>query len=113
MYEKGEIVYVLKYGAHPEDNGRPAVIVSNSDLNRYRKDITVCYLSNDQRKRERRYNVPVSSMSRTSTYVVASRLTTIDKSRIAASNGELTQKEMQAVEDCLRDILDLKKAVDA
>jgi mRNA-degrading endonuclease toxin of MazEF toxin-antitoxin module len=100
IFDKGNICFVQKVNA-PGENGRPAVIVSESRSNRYAHDVIVCYLSRDWRK-QRDSDVVASRFRDGKSFVLAHRPTSVTKSRISGFDGKLTDTEMSRVNAALR-----------
>lgn len=105
---RGEIYYIIKsdtLGSEME-TGRPAIVVSNDDNNKFSNTIEVVYLTT-QPKKELPTHVVITATNRTST-VLCEQITTVDIMRVGTYVATCTPGEMRKVDAALAASLNLK-----
>ena len=87
---------------------RPCLIVSPDEINTYLQTVNIVPLTSTQRILPTRILIkatPQSGLSNDS-YAVLDRLKTVDKSRLSAPIGEISEEEKHAVSDILKEMFD-------
>lgn len=87
---------------------RPCLIVSPDEINTYLQTVIIVPLTSTQRNLPTRILIkatPQSGLSNDS-YAVLDRLKTVDKSRLSAPIGEISEEEKHAVSDILKEMFD-------
>ncbi len=87
---------------------RPCLIVSPDEINTYLQTVIIVPLTSTQRNLPTRILIkatPQSGLSNDS-YAVLDRLKTVDKSRLSAPIGEISDDEKHAVSDILKEMFD-------
>lgn len=87
---------------------RPCLIVSPDEINTYLQTVIIVPLTSTQRILPTRILIkatPQSGLSNDS-YAVLDRLKTVDKSRLSAPIGEISDEEKHAVSDILKEMFD-------
>jgi mRNA interferase MazF len=87
---------------------RPCLIVSPDEINTYLQTVIIVPLTSTQRILPTRILIkatPQSGLSNDS-YAVLDRLKTVDKSRLSAPIGEISEEEKHAVSDILKEMFD-------
>lgn len=87
---------------------RPCLIVSPDEINTYLQTVIIVPLTSTQRDLPTRILIkatPQSGLSNDS-YAVLDRLKTVDKSRLSAPIGEISEEEKHAVSDILKEMFD-------
>lgn len=87
---------------------RPCLIVSPDEINTYLQTVIIVPLTSTQRNLPTRILIkatPQSGLSNDS-YAVLDRLKTVDKSRLSAPIGEISDEEKHAVSDILKEMFD-------
>lgn len=87
---------------------RPCLIVSPDEINTYLQTVIIVPLTSTQRNLPTRILIkatPQSSLSNDS-YAVLDRLKTVDKSRLSAPIGEISEEEKHAVSNILKEMFD-------
>lgn len=104
-YKRGEIYYVAPSYAetgHEIWSGRPAVIVSNDELNRCRNCVEVVYLTT-RPKQDSPCHVTIHATGRQST-ALCEQISTVDKVRLTYSGSApcaCTRKELTEIDAAL------------
>lgn len=100
---KGDVFYINKgsgknTGVEQED-GRPAVIVSNDTGNRHSEHIEVVYLTTKDKK-----TLPTHTkiISRVPSTALCEQITTVSKERLGDFIRHCTDEEMKAIDKCLK-----------
>lgn len=87
---------------------RPCLIVSPDEINTYLQTVIIVPLTSTQRILPTRILIkatPQSGLSNDS-YAVLDRLKKVDKSRLSAPIGEISEEEKHAVSDILKEMFD-------
>lgn len=87
---------------------RPCLIVSPDEINTYLQTVIIVPLTSTQRNLPTRILIkatPQSGLSNDS-YAVLDQLKTVDKSRLSAPIGEISEEEKHAVSDILKEMFD-------
>lgn len=87
---------------------RPCLIVSPDEINTYLQTVIIVPLTSTQRNLPTRILIkatPQSGLSNDS-YAVLDQLKTVDKSRLSAPIGEISDEEKHAVSDILKEMFD-------
>lgn len=87
---------------------RPCLIVSPDEINTYLQTVIIVPLTSTQRNLPTRILIkatPQSGLSNDS-YAVLDLLKTVDKSRLSAPIGEISDDEKHAVSDILKEMFD-------
>lgn len=87
---------------------RPCLIVSPDEINTYLQTVIIVPLTSTQRNLPTRILIkatPQSCLSNDS-YAVLDQLKTVDKSRLSAPIGEISEEEKHAVSDILKEMFD-------
>lgn len=87
---------------------RPCLIVSPDEINTYLQTVIIVPLTSTQRNLPTRILIkatPQSGLSNDS-YAVLDQLKTVDKSRLSAPIGEISDDEKHAVSDILKEMFD-------
>lgn len=87
---------------------RPCLIVSPDEINTYLQTVIIVPLTSTQRDLPTRILIkatPQSGLSNDS-YAVLDQLKTVDKSRLSAPIGEISEEEKHAVSDILKEMFD-------
>lgn len=87
---------------------RPCLIVSPDEINTYLQTVIIVPLTSIQRNLPTRILIkatPQSGLSNDS-YAVLDQLKTVDKSRLSAPIGEISDDEKHAVSDILKEMFD-------
>lgn len=87
---------------------RPCLIVSPVEINTYLQTVIIVPLTSTQRNLPTRILIkatPQSGLSNDS-YAVLDQLKTVDKSRLSAPIGEISEEEKHAVSDILKEMFD-------
>lgn len=87
---------------------RPCLIVSPNEINTYLQTVIIVPLTSTQRNLPTRILIkatPQSGLSNDS-YAVLDQLKTVDKSRLSAPIGEISEEEKHAVSDILKEMFD-------
>lgn len=87
---------------------RPCLIVSPDEINTYLQTVIIVPLTSTQRNLPTRILIKASPQSGLSndSYAVLDRLKTVDKSRLSAPIGEISDDEKHAVSDILKEMFD-------
>ena len=87
---------------------RPCLIVSPDEINTYLQTVIIVPLTSTQRNLPTRILIKASPQSGLSndSYAVLDRLKTVDKSRLSAPIGEISEEEKHAVSDILKEMFD-------
>lgn len=102
MYRRGEIYYIEPGGnaiGSEQRSGRPAVIVSNEQNNRYSGTVEAVYLTT-QTKRNLPTHVTVKGTGREST-ALCEQISTIAVERIGQLYGTCDDDEMREIENAM------------
>lgn len=87
---------------------RPCLIVSPDEINTYLQTVIIVPLTSTQRNLPTRILIkatPQSGLSNDS-YAVLDQLKTVDKSRLSAPIGEISDEEKHAISDILKEMFD-------
>lgn len=87
---------------------RPCLIVSPDEINTYLQTVIIVPLTSTQRNLPTRILIkatPQSGLSNDS-YAVLDQLKTVDKSRLSAPIGEISEEEKHDVSDILKEMFD-------
>lgn len=87
---------------------KPCLIVSPDEINTYLHTVIIVPLTSTQRNLPTRILIkatPQSGLSNDS-YAVLDQLKTVDKSRLSAPVGEISEEEKHAVSDILKEMFD-------
>lgn len=87
---------------------KPCLIVSPDEINTYLQTVIIVPLTSTQRNLPTRILIkatPQSGLSNDS-YAVLDQLKTVDKSRLSAPIGEISEEEKHAVSDILKEMFD-------
>jgi transcriptional modulator of mazE/toxin, mazF len=87
---------------------RPCLIVSPDEINTYLQTVIIVPLTSTQRILPTRILIKASPQSGLSndSYAVLDQLKTVDKSRLSAPIGEISDEEKHAVSDILKEMFD-------
>ncbi|OKY98528.1 MAG: transcriptional regulator [Bacteroidales bacterium 43_36] len=87
---------------------RPCLIVSPDEINTYLQTVIIVPLTSTQRNLPTRILIKASPQSGLSndSYAVLDQLKTVDKSRLSAPIGEISDEEKHAVSDILKEMFD-------
>lgn len=87
---------------------RPCLIVSPDEINTYLQTVIIVPLTSTQRNLPTRILIKATQQSGLSndSYAVLDRLKTVDKSRLSAPIGEISEEEKHAVSDILKEMFD-------
>ncbi len=87
---------------------RPCLIVSPDEINTYLQTVIIVPLTSTQRNLPTRILIKATQQSGLSndSYAVLDRLKTVDKSRLSAPIGEISDDEKHAVSDILKEMFD-------
>lgn len=107
-YHRGEIYYVREFPVVGSEQkaGRPAVIISNEQLNKNLRTVTIAWLTTKILHTGPEYTLIKSSGC--TSRVLGSQITTIDKTRIGEYIGKVTPDEMKAINKCIFAALQLE-----
>ena len=110
-YLRGQIYFIHEAPTigSEQHSGRPAVIVSNNQLNKNLNTVEIVYLTTSIKHLGPEATIIKSSGC--TARVVCSNITTIDKSRIGGYKGECTPDEMSRIDRCLLASLNMEKYV--
>ncbi|HQZ87264.1 MAG TPA: type II toxin-antitoxin system PemK/MazF family toxin [Gammaproteobacteria bacterium] len=105
--QRGEIYWVdLNPGHGSEINKiRPCVVMSTNPINRARRTVVVIPLSSSPQANPP-ITIPISFQDKNAVAVV-DQIRAIDKTRLKQCAGALPQEQMIAIEDGLRQVLEL------
>lgn len=101
-FQRGEIYYVSPSYAEVGSeiwSGRPAIIVSGNDRNRFSQAVEVVYLTT-QPKDNSPVHVLINATGKPST-ALCEQITTVDKIRLKDQNVRCTPKEMAQIDAAL------------
>lgn len=100
---RGDIFYIAKHGytqpqGSEQEAGRPAVIVSNNEANKYSRSVSVVYLTTQEKK-----PLPTHCevVARTKSTALCEGVTTISKDRLLDYVKSCTEEEMANIDECL------------
>ena len=100
---RGDIFYIAKHGytqpqGSEQEAGRPAVIVSNNEANKYSRSVSVVYLTTQEKK-----PLPTHCevVARTKSTALCEGVTTISKDRLLDYVKSCTEEEMAKIDECL------------
>ena len=100
---RGDIFYIAKHGytqpqGSEQEAGRPAVIVSNNEANKYSRSVSVVYLTTQEKK-----PLPTHCevVARTKSTALCEDVTTISKERLLDYVKSCTEEEMAKIDECL------------
>lgn len=99
---RGEIYYVDKFGTQTgseQFSGRPAIIISNDENNKYSGTVEVVYLTS-QPKKDLPTHVTIRSANQISV-ALCEQITTISKDKIGNYMTECTGEEMEEIDAAL------------
>ena len=102
-FKRGEIYYVApSYSETGSEmwSGRPAVIVSNDQNNRFSSTVEVCYMTT-RPKSDLPTHVVVHATGKQST-VLCEQISSVDKSRLGDGGSVCSAKEMALIDEALR-----------
>lgn len=87
---------------------RPCLIVSPDEINTYLQTVIIVPLTSTQRNLPTRILIKATTQSGLSndSYAVLDQLKTVDKSRLSAPIGEISEEEKHAVSDILKEMFD-------
>lgn len=87
---------------------RPCLIVSPDEINTYLQTVIIVPLTSTQRNLPTRILIKATQQSGLSndSYAVLDRLKTVDKSRLSAPIGEISEEEKHAVSGILKEMFD-------
>ncbi len=110
-FKRGKIYYISRTGAVGSEmkKNRPAVIVSNDDINKKLGVVEVVFLTTAQKSVVPEHVVIQSSG--TSAITICEQITTIDKSKIREYIGECTEEEMKLIDKALLASLKLENYI--
>lgn len=101
MFFRGEVYYVLPTGKEiwsEQHGGRPAVIVSNNQNNKFSATVEIVYLTTQEKKPlPTHVHINAAGKMKEST-AICEQIFTVDKTRMDEYIGELCDKEMKGVE---------------
>lgn len=101
MFFRGEVYYALPTGKEigsEQHGGRPAVIVSNNQNNKFSATVEIIYLTTQEKKLLPTYvHINAAGKMKEST-AICEQVFTVDKTRLDEYIGELCEKEMKDVE---------------
>lgn len=105
-FERGEVYWVTLGSMYPGEKGvaRPAVIVSNDDVNSWSSCVTVAMLTT--KYHENSWEVFTNITGRDS-WIMAYETMTYDKARFGKCFGKLNSAELAALDTALEDVFDL------
>ena len=106
--KRGQIYYIVpnKPVGHEMSKGRPAIVVSNDEINAKNGTIEVVYLTtNVSVILPTRINITATGIK---SAVVCEQVSTVDKSRISRYIGDCTPDEMKFVEEAILISLGIK-----
>lgn len=108
-FKRGEIYYIEEFPTTggEQHSGRPAVIISNNQINRNLTTVEIVWLTTKINHVGPEYTI-IKSSGRLAK-ALCSKITTIDKSKIGAYNGEVTPEEMERIEQCILNAFDMAK----
>ena len=108
---KGDIFYIAKSNYNnvgsEQNPGRPAVIVSNNEANRFSRNVSVVYLTTQEKK-----PLPTHCevVAREKSTALCEGVTTIAKERLLDFVKACTKEEMESIDECLAIALGLDVA---
>lgn len=110
--ERGDIYWIKpsdfeRGGENTIRSDRPAIIVSNNDINDYGFNYEIVFLTTKP-KRDRNTHVTIRSAKTTST-ALCEQVTTVSAEQIGAFVGQCTPEEMDMVDACILISLGLKE----
>ena len=110
-FKRGKIYYISRTGSVGAEmkKNRPAVIVSNDDINKKLGVVEVVFLTTAQKSVVPEHVVIQSSG--TSAITICEQITTIDKSKIREYIGECTEEEMKLIDKALLASLKLENYI--
>ena len=110
-FKRGKIYYISRTGSVGSEmkKNRPAVIVSNDDINKKLGVVEVVFLTTAQKSVVPEHVVIQSSG--TSAITICEQITTIDKSKIREYIGECTEEEMKLIDKALLASLKLENYI--
>ncbi len=87
---------------------RPCLVVSPDEINMYLKTVIIVPLTSSQRGLPTRVLIKATAQSGLSndSYAAIDQLKTVDKSRLSAPIGEISETEKHAVSEILKDMFD-------
>ena len=108
-FNRGEIYYIDEFPTvgGEQHSGRPAVIISNNKINKNLTTVEIVWLTTKINHVGPEYTI-IKSSGRLAK-ALCSKITTIDKSKIGAYNGEVTPEEMERIEQCILNSFDMDK----
>jgi mRNA-degrading endonuclease toxin of MazEF toxin-antitoxin module len=108
-FKRGEIYYIARTLTTGSEiaTGRPAIIVSNSEINRHMNTVEVVYLRT--RPREIFSSHVVIKSSGVLSTAICEQISTVDIKRIKNKVGECTPEEMEKIDIALLSSLGLDK----
>ena len=102
-FKRGEIYYVApSYSETGSEmwSGRPAVIVSNDQNNRFSQTVEICYMTTKP-KSDLPTHVTIHATGKPSV-VLCEQITTVDKSRLGDGGMVCNSKEMSEIDEAIR-----------
>ena len=112
MFYRGEIYYVMPEGCEvgsEQHSGRPGIIVSNDQNNKYSSTLEVVYLTTKEKK-PLPTHIHIES-SRLPSTAICEQVFTVDKLRMNDYVGKLTKNEMNEIETGMLISLGLENAM--
>lgn len=99
---RGDIFYVqpVTVSGHEQKGRRPGIILSNANANKYSPVVTIVYLTMQEKGRHLPVHVPIFSAPRPS-IALCEQLDSVDIKRLQTYMGQVTDKEMTAIETAL------------
>ena len=110
---KGDIFYIAKSNYNnvgsEQNPGRPAVVVSNNEANRFSRNVSVVYLTTQEKK-----PLPTHCevVVREKSTALCECVTTISKDRLLDYVRSCTEEEMNKIDECLLIALGIESQVD-
>ena len=110
---KGDIFYIAKSNYNnvgsEQNPGRPAVVVSNNEANRFSRNVSVVYLTTQEKK-----PLPTHCevVAREKSTALCEGVTTIAKERLLDFVKACTKEEMESIDECLAIALSIGKTPD-
>ena len=111
--KRGQIYYVIPKNpvGHEISKGRPAVIISNDEINTKLETVEVVYLTTKVSViSPTRINITATGILSS---VICEQISTVDKSRIDRYVGDCTPDEMKIIEEAMLTSLGIKRAKDS
>lgn len=117
IIRRGDIFYIGKFGKQigsEQFSGRPAIVISNNELNQMLDTVEIVYCTT-QPKEYNKYHVEVNSTKKRST-VLCEQVTTVSKQRLDKFMGSITEIELAEISRaiagslCAKDISNQTKA---